>query len=89
MNLEGPATSFIGVGNRVRVNGAVAARDLGTDVSMGLKEASCSADSEVNAEGGTVRTAYLKRVSLLGDEALDIRCSDRDLSSSCRYEYRM
>ena len=74
LNLEGPATSFIGVDNRVRVNGAVAARSFGTEVEViGLKEASRSADSEVNAEGGTVRTAYLKSMSLRGDEALDVK----------------
>ena len=66
----------MGVGNRGRVNGAVDARNLDPDV--GLKDALRRADSEVNAEGGTVRTEYLRRLSVLGNELADVRGSYGD-----------
>ena len=76
LTLEGPATAFNGVKDRGRANGAVDARNL--DPGVGLKDAFRSADSEVNAEGGTVRTAYLRRLSVLGNEVVDVRGSFGD-----------
>lgn len=71
----------MGSGNRGRVNGAVDARNL--DAEVGLKDALRRADSEVNAEGGTVRTAYLRRLLVLGNKVLEGRGSDRGGLLSC------